>query len=145
MHFDHVIWHHNAFCNIFVWKMSPCVCCDIIRLIWNVIFWNIAPKHWIYRDRGYCNSFYFYLWLYNYWEYVIECVFAVEGHIINTLCLCISSVWEQYSKILHNMHFDHVIWHHNAFCNIFVWKMSPCVCCMIGFFSILQFFPGKFW
>jgi hypothetical protein len=27
----------------------------------------------------------------------------------NTLCPCISSVWEQYSKILHNMHFDHVI------------------------------------
>ncbi len=25
------------------------------------IFWNIAPKHWIYIDRGYCNSFYFYL------------------------------------------------------------------------------------
>jgi len=24
-----------------------------------VIFWNIAPKHWIYMDRGYCNSFYF--------------------------------------------------------------------------------------
>jgi hypothetical protein len=34
-------------------------------------------------------------------------------------------------KILHNMHFDHVIWHHNAFCNIFVWKMSLCVCCDI--------------
>jgi hypothetical protein len=33
----------------------------------------------------------------------------------NTLCPCISSVWEQYFKILHNMHFDHVIWHHNAF------------------------------
>jgi hypothetical protein len=48
-----------------------------------VIFWNIAPKHWIYMDRGYCNSFYFYLWLYNYLEYVIECVFAVEGHIHN--------------------------------------------------------------
>jgi hypothetical protein len=24
-----------------------------------VIFWNIAPKHWIYMDTGYCNSFYF--------------------------------------------------------------------------------------
>ena len=47
-----------------------------------VIFWNIAPKHWIYMDTGYCNSFYFCLWLYIYWEYVIECVFAVEGHII---------------------------------------------------------------
>jgi len=30
--------------------------------------------------EGYCNSFYFYLLLYNYWEYVIECVFAIEGH-----------------------------------------------------------------
>jgi hypothetical protein len=47
----------------------------------NVIFWNIASKHWIYMDKGYCNSFYFYLYLYNYWEYVIECVLAVEGHI----------------------------------------------------------------
>ena len=29
----------------------------------------------------------------------------------NALCPCISSVWEQYSKILHtcNMHFDHEI------------------------------------
>jgi hypothetical protein len=27
----------------------------------------------------------------------------------NTLFPCVSSVWEQYSKILHNMHFDHVI------------------------------------
>jgi hypothetical protein len=47
-----------------------------------VIFWNIAPKHWIYMDRGYCNSFYFYLWLSNYWEYVIAHVFAVEWHIL---------------------------------------------------------------
>jgi hypothetical protein len=36
-----------------------------------VIFWNIAPKHWIYMDTRYCNSFSFSLWLYNYWEYVI--------------------------------------------------------------------------
>ena len=43
---------------------------------------GFAPKHWIYMDTGYCNSFYFWLWLYDYWEYVIECVFAVEGHII---------------------------------------------------------------
>ena len=49
----------------------------------------------------------------------------------NTLCLCISSAWEQYFKILYNMHFDHVIRHHNTFCNIFVWKMSVCVCCDI--------------
>jgi hypothetical protein len=49
----------------------------------------------------------------------------------NTLCPCISSVWEQYSKILHNMHFDHVIWHHNGFCNMFAWQMSLCVCCDI--------------
>ena len=44
-----------------------------------VIFWNIAPKHWIDMDRGYCNSFYLYLWLYDYWWYVIECDFAVKG------------------------------------------------------------------
>ena len=91
-----------------------------------VIFWNIAPKHWIYMDRGYCNSFYFYLWLYNYWEYVTECVFAVEGHIIlkiwlilrilkNSSCSSLSTSNIEYSEI------------------------------MIGFFSILQIFPGKFW
>jgi hypothetical protein len=50
----------------------------------------------------------------------------------NTLCPCISSAWEQYFKILHNLHFYHVIWHHNAFCNIFIWKMSVCVCCDIN-------------
>ena len=49
----------------------------------------------------------------------------------NTLCPCFSSTWEQYFKILHNMHFDHVIWHHNTFCNIFVWLMSVRVCCDI--------------
>ncbi len=49
----------------------------------------------------------------------------------NILCPCISSGWEQYSKIIHNIHFDHVIWHHNAFCNIFVWKLSLLVCCDI--------------
>jgi hypothetical protein len=27
-------------------------------------------------DTRYCNSFSFSLWLYNYWEYVIDCVFA---------------------------------------------------------------------
>jgi hypothetical protein len=32
--------------------------------------------------------------------------------------------WEQYSKILYNMHFNHVIWHHNAFCNIFATESS---------------------
>jgi hypothetical protein len=49
----------------------------------------------------------------------------------NTLCPCIPSFWEQYSKILHNIHFDHVIWYHNAFCIIFVWKMSLWICCDI--------------
>jgi len=32
----------------------------------HVIFLKIDPKQWICMDRGYCNSFYFYLWLYNY-------------------------------------------------------------------------------
>ena len=48
----------------------------------SVIFWNIAPQHWIYMDRVYCNSSYFYLSFYNYWKYAIECVYAVEGHIL---------------------------------------------------------------
>ena len=46
------------------------------------------------------------------------------------LCPYLSSVWEHNSKILH-MHFNHVIWHHISFCNIFVWKMSLGVCCDI--------------
>jgi hypothetical protein len=29
----------------------------------------------------------------------------------NTWCPCISSVWEQYSKILHNMHFLNMPWY----------------------------------
>jgi hypothetical protein len=40
------------------------------------------PQNSINICTGYCNSFSFSLWLYNYWEYVIECVFAVERHII---------------------------------------------------------------
>ena len=62
---------------------------------------------------------------YNYWEYVIECVFAVEGHIIVKIWL-----------ILKNL------------------KISSCGSLstsnigygdiMIGFFSILHIFPGKF-
>ena len=77
-------------------------------------------------DTGYCNSFYFCLWLYNYWEYVIECVFAVEGHIIlkiwsilriknNSSCGSLSTSNIEYGDI------------------------------MIGFFSTLHIFPGKFW
>jgi hypothetical protein len=34
-----------------------------------VIFWNIAPKHWIYMDTGYCNSFYFFLQIRESWVY----------------------------------------------------------------------------
>jgi hypothetical protein len=41
-----------------------------------VVFWNIAHKHWIYMDRGYCNSFNFYLD--DYWEYM-QYIFAAEG------------------------------------------------------------------
>jgi hypothetical protein len=92
----------------------------------NVIFWNIAPKHWIYMDRGYCNSFYFYLWLYNYWGYVIECVFAVEGHIILKmwLILRILKISSCTSLLISNIEYGDI---------------------MIGFVSILQFFSGKFW
>jgi hypothetical protein len=91
-----------------------------------VIFWNIAPKHWIYMDRGYCNSFYFYLWLYNYWEYVIECVFAVEGHIILKIWLTVR-IWK------------------NSSCSSLLTSNIVYGDIMIGFFSILQIFPGKFW
>ena len=56
-----------------------------------VIFCNIASKHWIYMDRGYCISFYLYWRLYSYWgyvtPYVIECDFAVEGHILLKILL----------------------------------------------------------
>ena len=55
----------------------------------------------------------------------------------NTLCPCISSVGEQFSRILHNIHFDHVIWHHNVFCNIFVYEKchSGCVMTFLGQFK----------
>ena len=91
-----------------------------------VIFWNIAPKHWIYMDTGYCNSFYFYFWLYNYWEYVIACVFAVEGHIIVKiwLILRILKIASCGSLSTSNIGYGDI---------------------MIGFFSILLIFPGKFW
>jgi hypothetical protein len=32
-----------------------------------VIFWDIAHKHWIYMNRGYCNSFHLYLWQTTQW------------------------------------------------------------------------------
>jgi hypothetical protein len=34
----------------------------------------------------------FCLWLYNYWEYVIECIFAVEGHILLIIWLILLRV-----------------------------------------------------
>jgi hypothetical protein len=48
------------------------------------------------------------------------------------LCPYLSSVWEHNSKILHIIHFNHVIWHYISFCNICAWKMSPWVCCDIS-------------
>ena len=66
----------------------------MVEIACYVIFWNIAPKHWIYMDRGYCNSFYFYLWLYSYWGYVIECDFAVEGHIILEILLLLRNFFK---------------------------------------------------
>ena len=90
-----------------------------------VIFWNIAPKHWIYMKTGYCNLFYFCLWLYNYWEYVIECVFAVEGHIILKIWLIL--------RILKNSSCGSLSTSNIEYGDI-----------MIGFFSILHIFPGKF-
>ena len=91
-----------------------------------VIFGNIAPKHWIYMDNGYCNSFSFSLWLYNYWEYVIECGFAVEGHIILKIWLIL--------KILKI-----------SSCGSLLTSNIGYGIIMIGFFSILHIFPGKFW
>ena len=63
---------------------------------------------------------------YNYWEYVIECVFAVEGHIILKiwLILRILKISSCTSLLTSNIEYGDI---------------------MIGFFSILQFFPGKFW
>jgi hypothetical protein len=76
-------------------------------------------------DTGYCNSFYFCLRLYNYWEYVIEWVFAVEGHIIWKiwLILRILKISSCGSLSTSNIEYGDI---------------------MIGFFSILQIFPGKF-
>ena len=68
----------------------------------------------------------FYLWLYNYWEYVIECVFAVEGHIILKIwmILRILKISSCTSLLTSNIEYGDI---------------------MIGFFSILQFVPGNFW
>ena len=112
-------------------KMSQQTKSDIFhtKMLQNacyVIFWNIAPKHWIYMDTGYCNSFSFSFWLYNYWEYVIECVFAVEGHIILKIWLIL--------RILKNSSFGSLLTSNIGYGDI-----------MIGFFSILHIFSGKFW
>ena len=67
----------------------------------------------------------FLLMVYNYWEYVIECVFAVEGHIIWKiwLILRILKISSCNSLLTSNIEYGDI---------------------MIGFLSILQFFPGKF-
>jgi hypothetical protein len=91
-----------------------------------VIFWNITPKHWKYMDTGYCNSLYFCLWLYNYLEYVIECIFAVERHILLKIWL-ILRIWK------------------NSTCGSLSTSNIEYGDIMIGFFSILQIFPGRFW
>ena len=72
-----------------------------------------------------CNSFYFCLWLYSYWEYVIECVFAVEGHIILKiwLILRILKISSCTSLLTSNIEYGDI---------------------MIGLFSILQFFLVNF-
>jgi hypothetical protein len=61
----------------------------------------------------------------------------------NTLCPCISSVWEQYSKILHNMQ---LILRIKFFlsCSSLLTSNIEYGDIMIGFFSILQIVPGKF-
>ena len=68
----------------------------------------------------------FYLVLYNYWEYVIECGFCRRGHIILKiwLILRIFKISSCTSLLTSNIEYGDI---------------------MIGFFSILQFFHGKFW
>ena len=99
--------------------------------MFKVLQWN--TRLWKTSSPG--NSILYALLLQNHIQSHIPNNYKVinknKKKICNTHCPCISSVWEQYSKILHNMHFDHVIWHHNAFCYMFVWKMSLCVCCDI--------------
>jgi hypothetical protein len=62
---------------------------------------------------------------YNYWEYVIKCVFAVEGHIILKiwLILRILKISSCGSLLTSNIGYGDI---------------------MIGFFSNLHIFPGKF-
>ena len=62
---------------------------------------------------------------FNYWEYVIECVFAVEGHMILKiwLILRILKISSCTSLLTPNIEYGDI---------------------MIGFFSILHIFPGKF-
>jgi hypothetical protein len=63
--------------------------------------------------------------LYNYWEYVIECVFALGGHIILKiwLILRILKISSCGSLSTSNIEYGDI---------------------MIEFLSIQQFFPGKF-
>jgi hypothetical protein len=61
----------SLFADCVIYQNLPIVLyIAVIQLISNIInnfntyntylmFWNIAPKHWIYMDRGHCNSFYF--------------------------------------------------------------------------------------
>ena len=51
------------------------------------------------------------LQLQNYIAYILNNHQVINKNEMsyNILCSYISSVWEQYSKILNNMHFDHVI------------------------------------
>jgi hypothetical protein len=39
--------------------ISPYPIFEVNKLPHDAIFWNIAPKHWIYMDTRYCNSFSF--------------------------------------------------------------------------------------
>jgi hypothetical protein len=119
---------HNRYRVTFITQKSNKKHCGVRlhgRDTCYVIFWNIAPKHWTDMDRGYCNSFYFYLWLYNYWGYMIECDFAVEGHIILKILLLLRFFFKSSctSYLTSNIEYGDII---------------------IGFVSILQIFPHNF-
>ena len=105
-------WYHI----FYIWSQQ-------ITTWWNFLNSYYQP-YFQYHMPFYCKNTFN-----NIFPIIIKSSTKIKWMSCNTLCPCIFSVWEQYFKILHNMHFDHAIWHHDAFCNIFVWKMSLCVCC----------------
>ena len=96
---------------------SKCMLCNILEYCSQTLD--------IHGHRVLQLILFFCLLLYNYWEYVIECVFAVEGHKILKIWLIL-----RIKKI--------------SSCSSLSTSNIGYVGIMTGFFSILHIFSGKF-